>query len=806
MATNYEFLVSGRIDLARVEQQLEQMRQRYNTLDITVNLTNMDGIERRFNELTNTLRNNLQSVTGQLNTTLNNDFHSINNMRFGLADMNFSGEQIGEITRNLEEMDIAISRIRTTIDENGGITLNITGLQDLNTAISLTRRYNENGEFIEETNRRITQTFDDGARATREFNTTLGRAQAAMRNNGLQSSIDSLSAQYQRLLPNGEENAQIHAQLTIINNDLQLLDTLRQRMTDPTASEETIVNTYEHFTEVLTRTRNNINSVSAASRTMASSLQIATLDNKIDVWLTNNTRATKNFGAELQNLKNRLYQLQQSGNATVSNLKIIESEFNQIKIAAEMAGQTGQSFGTVFARAFKRVSNYISSAYIIYQAINSLKQMYQNVLQVDTALTGLYRVTNLSADGYSKLFNQMIESAQKYGATLKDIIDGTTTWVKLGFDTDTSAKLAEITTMYQHVTDLDVETATKNLVTAYKGFQKTLDSQYDTADKAITYVADIYDKLGNEYAVSAANVGDALSRSASSLQLAGNTIEQAAGMATGITEVIQDASKAGSTLNVVSLRLRGMKGELEELGEEVDENVESISKMQTHILNLTNGKVNIFDDNGNFKSTFEIMREIAEIYDELDDTKAADLLETISGKQRANAVGALISNWQQVESATEAAYNSAGTATKEQEKWMESMQGHLNQLQATWEVLSTSFLNSDALKVLIDFASKFLSLITGAVDTLGTVPTIMLAAFAALSFKNIGRIKMFILNYSGKMPIAIVFYLDINSLALHTMKYIVVNEFNTPVYITLFVNQGNISCASICGNNGTTDW
>lgn len=764
MATNYEFLVSGRIDLARVEQQLEQMRQRYNTIDITVNLTNMDGIERRFNELTNTLRNNLQSVTGQLNTTLNNDFHSINNMRFGLADMNFSGEQIGEITRSLEEMDIAISRIRTTIDENGGITLNITGLQDLNTAISLTRRYNENGEFIEETNRRITQTFNDGARATREFNTTLGQAQAAMRNNGLQSSIDSLSAQYQRLLPNGEENAQIHAQLTIINNDLQLLDTLRQRMTDPTASEETIVNTYEHFTEVLTRTRNNINSVSAASRTMASSLQIATLDNKIDVWLTNNTRATKNFGTELQNLKNRLYQLQQSGNATVSNLKIIESEFNQIKIAAEMAGQTGQSFGTVFARAFKRVSNYISSAYIIYQAINSLKQMYQNVLQVDTALTGLYRVTNLSADGYSKLFNQMTESAQKYGATLKDIIDGTTTWVKLGFDTDTSAKLAEITTMYQHVTDLDVETATKNLVTAYKGFQKTLDSQYDTADKAITYVADIYDKLGNEYAVSAANVGDALSRSASSLQLAGNTIEQAAGMATGITEVIQDASKAGSTLNVVSLRLRGMKGELEELGEEVDENVESISKMQTHILNLTNGKVNIFDDNGDFKSTFEIMREIAEIYDELDDAKAADLLETISGKQRANAVGALISNWQQVESATEAAYNSAGTATKEQEEWMNSMQGHLNQLQATWEVLSTSFLNSDALKVLIDFASKFLSLITGAVDTLGTVPTIMLAAFAALSFKNVGRTKMFVLENGGKMPTVIVFYLEINSL------------------------------------------
>ena len=44
-----------------------------------------------------------------------------------------------------------------------------------------------------------------------------------------------------------------------------------------------------------------------------------------------------------------------------------------------------------------------------------------------------------------------------------------------------------------------------------------------------------------------------------------------------------------------------MKGKLEELGETVDENVESISKMQTHILNLTKGEVNIFDENNNFK-------------------------------------------------------------------------------------------------------------------------------------------------------------------------------------------------------------
>lgn len=61
----------------------------------------------------------------------------------------------------------------------------------------------------------------------------------------------------------------------------------------------------------------------------------------------------------------------------------------------------------------------------------------------------------------------------------------------------------------------------------------------------------------NEFAVSAANVGDGLQRSASALQLAGNTIQESAAMVTGITEVTQQPEKAGSGLKILSLRLRG---------------------------------------------------------------------------------------------------------------------------------------------------------------------------------------------------------------------------------------------------------
>lgn len=128
----------------------------------------------------------------------------------------------------------------------------------------------------------------------------------------------------------------------------------------------------------------------------------------------------------------------------------------------------------------------------------------------------------------------------------------------------------------------------------------------------------------NKFSVTSAGLGEGLARSASALQLAGNSFEESAAMVGAISEVTQDPEKAGNSLKVLSLRLRGMKGELEELGEE-SEGVENISKMQGQILKLTNGKVNIFDGAGDFKSTYEIMRDIADVYDELSSTQQAEV-------------------------------------------------------------------------------------------------------------------------------------------------------------------------------------
>lgn len=212
-------------------------------------------------------------------------------------------------------------------------------------------------------------------------------------------------------------------------------------------------------------------------------------------------------------------------------------------------------------------------------------------------------------------------------------------------------------------------------------------------------------------------------------------------MITGITEVTQDPEKAGNALKVLSLRLRGMKGQLEELGEETDENVENISKMQGQILNMTKGKVNIFDATGNFKSTYEIMQGIAEVWDDLSSIDQADLLETIAGKHRANDIASLLANWQNVEAAVKSASEAEGSAARENAKYIDSIQGRLDKLTTAWQSFANTFMESDFLKGAISGLTGLVEVIERLVKSLGTFGTIGLGAGIFSMFKSKGLFK-----------------------------------------------------------------
>ena len=136
----------------------------------------------------------------------------------------------------------------------------------------------------------------------------------------------------------------------------------------------------------------------------------------------------------------------------------------------------------------------------------------------------------------------------------------------------------------------------------------------------------------NKFAISSGGLGEALERSASSLEAANNTIHESAALITAANEVVQNPEKVGTALKTVSMRIRAAKSELEDAGESTEGMVESTAKLRQEILALSG--VDIMENANTFKSTYAIMDELSQKWKDLTDIQQASIIELMAGKHQ----------------------------------------------------------------------------------------------------------------------------------------------------------------------------
>ena len=454
---------------------------------------------------------------------------------------------------------------------------------------------------------------------------------------------------------------------------------------------------------------------------------------KVQKLLSNNTKVTAEVKNEWQSYVNRL---SSGSDIAVKEINDINLRLKETESNMRSMGKLGFSWIDKLKQAWEKFGGWGFATGTMMTLYNQLRKIPKEVYEIDTAMTNLYKVTDETSSKYNQFLDSASDSAQDLGRSISSLVEQTANWAKLGFSLDEAEQLAKISSIYANVGEVDNDTAVSDMVTAMKAFNIE-------ASDSITIV-DKLNKLGNEYATSAAALGDGLSRSASAMATAGTNIDKTLAMLTGGTEITQNASEFGNFLKIGSMRIRGMKGDLEALGEEVDETVDSISKVQTQILNRTSGKVNIFDDLGNFRDYYDIMLDISEVYDELSDPDKADLTEILFGKQRGNQGAALIQAFQsgQIQKALEATMNAEGSAMQEQERWLESLEAKTQQFEAAFQSLSSTVLDSDLLKWFVDFGTSGVQALDNIIDKFGSLGTLGLSAGLFAGVQNIGKCRM----------------------------------------------------------------
>lgn len=413
--------------------------------------------------------------------------------------------------------------------------------------------------------------------------------------------------------------------------------------------------------------------------------------------------------------------------ATPERVKQLSDQLEVLKQKARAAGEAGKTFGQRFQEGFAKFASWFSISQLFMTMMNSIGRMVEKVTEIDTAMTSLKKVTDESAASYAKYMDDALGRSKDLSARAPDYIEASAGWARMGFDMEEAQRLGELSMIYYNVGDgvESVDAATSSLISTMKAFNIEAADAESILDK-LNYV-------GNNYGITSGGIGEILQRSAASMAAANTDLIKTIALGTAGNEIINNPEKVGNGLKTLAMRLRGSTAELEEAGEEVDEYASSTSKMREGIMALTG--VDIMKSATEYKDVYDILSEISEKYDELTDISQASLVEMMFGKMQGNLGSAILRNFSTAKNIFEelTAGMAEGSAAKEYDTFVDSVEGKANKLAATLSETSVVFLDPETLKAGYDFLTNILEVINGIAGALGGLKTIAAVAMGALT-------------------------------------------------------------------------
>ena len=273
-------------------------------------------------------------------------------------------------------------------------------------------------------------------------------------------------------------------------------------------------------------------------------------------WLKDNSAAAKQFGGVIKELQMRL---QACDDVEFNNIK---GEFQQIQKEAKALGLTTKTVGDRIKQQFAQYSTYLSVAEVFMWAEQGLRDMFEQVKLIDSAMTELKKVTDETDTSYNQFLSNAASRSKELGTTIDGLVSSTADFARLGYGFEDAQGLAEVANIYAVVGDEieGVEGATESLISTMAAFKDSAKGM-SNSDFAMSII-DKFNEIGNNFAISSGGIGEALERSASSLMAANATLDESVALITASNQVVQDPVAVGKWL--ADIKVAQNEGSLEE--------------------------------------------------------------------------------------------------------------------------------------------------------------------------------------------------------------------------------------------------
>lgn len=738
----------------------------------------------------------------EVDITIKATKNQIINLGKALKAVGFNNSSVKSITNDFKELGVTVTKVTSKLNSDGSVRLTVKGLDQFKDAVTYVNNIGSDGklgtwsEMVSRDANKVTENFnrlksiakdignlkidifksddanevkrmtDELNRLQKEYNELFAGTQGGLNGNqinqlnniaknaeGALSKLKKKYAETRAELARGIKGnfSGYDAEVQILVEKFGMLSAempnvkaaisrVKQAFTDMRAAakagdDNALIEAEQRYqdelkeTAALLKQNQSIERQGDYKETFATKKEAAQI--KLNGLLEKGSHAAKKYGAEVRILNEELNKV-----GSLSAQKLIDQKIANLDKKIKAEGLQRKTWGTRLKEQLSKYTQYLSIASVFIYGTQALRSMFEQVKAIDTAMIELKKVTDETSASYNIFLKNAASRAKEIGTTIDGLVTSTADFARLGYGFKDAQGLAEVANIYAVVGDEieNVEDASQSLISTMAAFKDEMNG-LSNSDFALSIV-DKFNEVSNNFSISSGGIGEALTRSASSLAAANNTLDESIALITAANTVVQDPAIVGTAFKTISMRIRGAKTELEDAGLETEGMVESTSKLREEILALSG--VDIMASATEFKSTYQILDELAEKWKDLTDIQQASVTELIAGKRQGNIVSSIMENFDTARKVLDTSMNSAGSAMTEHEKWMKSVEASINKVKASWQSLSQSFLKSDFLKGLLGTVAKLADAFTGLMDTFGTLPTLATLFMGGMSLFNKG--------------------------------------------------------------------
>lgn len=359
---------------------------------------------------------------------------------------------------------------------------------------------------------------------------------------------------------------------------------------------------------------------------------------------------------------------------------------------------------------------------MIFTFFNTLRwaitSTIKTTLDLDKQLTNINKVLSMTTSQMKEIVIEANNLAQAYGKTTVEAMQAMESFAKAGYSYNEMVGLTELSLRLQNVGDMSSDAASSFIIAANAAYQ--LDGNLNKLSKTI----DMVNHLANNAAVSVDFLSEAMKVSGSVAFSAGLSMEEYTAALTTIGEATQRSGReVGNGLRTILMRLT-------QVTDSSGDMADGMSKVEEVLHNVG---VEIRDTPSTFRPAMEILGDLAGKWEELTDIQQRAVTYRLAGVYRSNILEAFLANINEYEENLFLALNSVGSATKENEMYMNSLEAAIKRLRATWEEFVNRVKASNTIRIALKVAEVAVKNLENVLHGLAaTIVAYVLASIAQL--------------------------------------------------------------------------